>query len=282
MANRRDEETENWRDRNSERERYETDRERGENWPERENWASRNMNFEPRGQREGREWNEESGRGADRAFDREYESRGERGGGTRREAGGGGFETWGGRGNYAGAGGPGMSGRGDQGSYQGQGGGYEAGRGASGYQSSGWGGGRSWEYPHTAPQSGSRPGRYAGRGPKNWTRSDERIREDVNERLTQHPDIDASDIEVEVQNGEVTLKGTVDERYAKRAAEDVVEGVLGVKQVHNHLRVEARVGGRMGEQAQGAPGLTSSAGSNSSTSSPQSGSYREGTGRRSS
>lgn len=77
-----------------------------------------------------------------------------------------------------------------------------------------------------------------GRGPKNWTRSDDRIRDDVNERLAYHSDIDASEIEVEVHNGEVTLKGTVDHRHSKRVAEDVADGVNGVKQVHNQIRLE--------------------------------------------
>jgi BON domain/Pentapeptide repeats (8 copies) len=81
-------------------------------------------------------------------------------------------------------------------------------------------------------------GRFTGRGPKNWQRSDDRIREDVNERLTDHPEIDASEIDVQVKNGEVTLTGTVDERRVKRLAEDVTENVSGVREVHNQLKVQ--------------------------------------------
>ena len=81
-------------------------------------------------------------------------------------------------------------------------------------------------------------GRYAGRGPRGYQRADDRIRDDVNERLTRHPDIDASDIEVQVNNGEVILTGTVDHRDAKRMAEDVAEEVFGVREVHNQLRVQ--------------------------------------------
>src|SRR5262245_29949641 len=51
--------------------------------------------------------------------------------------------------------------------------------------------------------------RFAGRGPKNYKRSDERIEEDVCERLTENAELDASDITVQVQNAEVTLSGTV-------------------------------------------------------------------------
>jgi hypothetical protein len=81
-------------------------------------------------------------------------------------------------------------------------------------------------------------GRFTGRGPKGWQRSDDRIREDINERLTDHPHVDASEIEVTVKNGEVTLTGTVDERHAKRLAEDIAESVSGVREVHNQIRVQ--------------------------------------------
>lgn len=78
---------------------------------------------------------------------------------------------------------------------------------------------------------------YRGRGPKNYQRSDERIREEVCERLTMDHDVDASDIEVTVNGGVVTLSGSVHERYAKRTAEDICESVRGVKDVQNDLRV---------------------------------------------
>jgi hypothetical protein len=80
-------------------------------------------------------------------------------------------------------------------------------------------------------------GAFHGRGPKNYVRSDERIREDVCEHLLEHPYVDASDIEVIVRDGEVTLSGTVEARMVKRAAEDACDHVRGVKDVHNHLRV---------------------------------------------
>ena len=82
------------------------------------------------------------------------------------------------------------------------------------------------------------PGQYSGIGPKNYKRSDDRILEDVNEQLMRHHLIDASDIEVSVQDGEVTLRGSVDFRQTKRLAEDIVENVSGVKDVRNELRVQ--------------------------------------------
>ena len=90
---------------------------------------------------------------------------------------------------------------------------------------------RTEERGHSQGQS------HRGRGPRNYRRSDERIKEDINDRLTDYPYLDASDIEAEVSNGEVTLTGTVESRYAKRMAEDIAEDISGVKHVENRLRV---------------------------------------------
>ena len=83
------------------------------------------------------------------------------------------------------------------------------------------------------------PGPHAGRGPRGYQRSDERIREELNDRLTAHGHIDATDIECRVVNGEVTLTGFVDSRAAKRAAEDIADDLYGVREVHNQLRVRS-------------------------------------------
>jgi osmotically-inducible protein OsmY len=78
---------------------------------------------------------------------------------------------------------------------------------------------------------------YVGRGPRGYRRGDERIREDVCDRLTDEARIDASDIEVSVANGEVTLSGSVRTREEKRFTEDVIERVSGVREVNNSLKV---------------------------------------------
>ncbi len=117
----------------------------------------------------------------------------------------------------------------------------------------GWGGnwpesrfqqGHSWEDQrrggYGASSGFSRGGQFAGRGPRGYQRSDDRIREDISDRLTEHGDIDASDVEVNVQSGEVTLHGIVDSRYAKRLAEDLADSVSGVKDVRNELKVQQR------------------------------------------
>jgi osmotically-inducible protein OsmY len=79
---------------------------------------------------------------------------------------------------------------------------------------------------------------HRGRGPKNYSRSDERIREDVSDRLTEDPLVDASEIDVSVSSQEVTLSGTVHTRQQRRLAEDCAESVSGVKHVQNNLRVK--------------------------------------------
>lgn len=83
-------------------------------------------------------------------------------------------------------------------------------------------------------------GLFAGKGPRNYRRSDDRVREDINEVLTAHPQIDPSDIEVLVSNGEVTLEGAVDTRDDKRLAENIAWDVSGVKEVYNRLAVAHR------------------------------------------
>jgi hypothetical protein len=87
---------------------------------------------------------------------------------------------------------------------------------------------------------GTSYGRYSGVGPRGYKRSDDRIADDVNDRLTWHGYVDATDIEVDVNDGIVTLKGTVDNRRQKRMAEDAAEMVSGVWDVNNQLNVRNR------------------------------------------
>ena len=76
---------------------------------------------------------------------------------------------------------------------------------------------------------------HFGKGPKGYKRSDTRIQEDAQEALTHDPDVDASEIEVSVKDGLVTLSGSVPERKMKRLAEDCVEIVSGVIDVRNEI-----------------------------------------------
>ncbi len=81
-------------------------------------------------------------------------------------------------------------------------------------------------------------GQHRGRGPKSYIRPDERIREDVCDRLTDDQWIDASEIDVSVAGGEVTLSGYVNNREDKHWAEECAESVSGVTHVQNNLRVK--------------------------------------------
>ena len=82
-------------------------------------------------------------------------------------------------------------------------------------------------------------GPHTGKGPK---RSDQHIDDEVRRHLTQHGNLDASNIDVKVNNGEVTLTGTVDSRQSKRMAEQVVDSVPGVKDVTNQLKIQQQQG----------------------------------------
>ncbi len=78
---------------------------------------------------------------------------------------------------------------------------------------------------------------HAGKGPKGYKRSDEKIHDEICDLLTTHYDIDASELEVEVKEGVVTLGGAVESRRIKRLAEDLVADMNGVKDVRNQIKV---------------------------------------------
>lgn len=87
---------------------------------------------------------------------------------------------------------------------------------------------------------GQAGGQYRGRGPRGYRRSDERIREDICDCLTDDAQIDATNLEILVQEGEVTLSGTLGSRAEKRRTEDLCAAVSGVKDVHNNVRVASQ------------------------------------------
>lgn len=114
-------------------------------------------------------------------------------------------------------------------------------------------------------------------GPKGYQRSDERIREDLCERLAMSSRIDVREVEVTVTGGVVTLSGTVRDRQQKYRIEDIADEVYGVKDVHNQIRLAREAGasgnaGRTGDAGLsrpggtlgglGSPGTSSTAGSN--------------------
>ena len=76
-----------------------------------------------------------------------------------------------------------------------------------------------------------------GTGPMGRRRSDDALATEIHEILTQDPELDTNDIEVEVAGGAVTLTGTVESSDARMLAEELVESLTGVREVHNRLRV---------------------------------------------
>ena len=103
----------------------------------------------------------------------------------------------------------------------------------------------------TSAESGSSTatGGFRGLGPRGYQRSSERIREDICEWLTDDDEIDASDIEVDVERGIVTLRGSVSDRAQKRRAEDTAERARGVRDVRNQLELPTAMVDDLSERA---------------------------------
>jgi len=217
----------------------------------------RDWDYGRRGSYYGRGFQGNYGQGYQGGYGQGYYGQGSQGGSGQ------GFQGGYGQGSY-GQGFPGGYGRGYQGGsgqgYQGSYYGSQQGRfnrgygGGSSYYGSDWDQGdfdttpsASWSYT----EIWLIPGPFTGRGPRNYQRSDDKIQDDINDRLTQHGQLDAGEINVQVNNGEVTLTGTVNSRRDKRMAEDVAESVSGVTDVHNQLRVQQQnqqTGQRTGQQ----------------------------------
>ena len=91
--------------------------------------------------------------------------------------------------------------------------------------------------PGVERRSFRQEGPHRGRGPRGYVRSPARIYEDLCDRLTDNPFIDASDIEVTISGAEAILSGTVPDTIALRQAQAISEEVAGVSHVHNRLQV---------------------------------------------
>ena len=130
---------------------------------------------------------------------------------------------------------------------------YDAWRSGAGFPAAGFGFGPGEDPdPRGSDAQPTRPARgrgawagdwsdedYRGRGPRDFRRSDDRLREEVCERLTDDWAVDATEISVQVVDGEVTLTGIVPSREQRRRAEECVDHVSGVRDVFNQLRVQA-------------------------------------------
>ena len=163
---------------------------------------------------------------------------------------------------YGGFGSEGGSGRGSYG-YTREAYGFGAGgRGTGSESSSGPGRGREWDRSgiewagvergsgdsrstsSAAPRIGSR----GKRSPKGYTRSDERIREDVCDRLTESY-LECEEVTVTVKNGEVVLTGRAPSGETRRQIERIAEAVTGVQEVTNQIRTRRDEDGQDGSES---------------------------------
>lgn len=161
--------------------------------------------------------------------------------------------------------------------YPGAGGSAGGGMGGRGYQSGQWyqGGQSHGGYPENTEAFGERAGWYgrspagnSGRGaprakrtgPKNYQRSDERLKEHIIEKLMDNSSVDIGNLECDVKDGTVTLSGTVDTRSDRYEIENVVDDVWGVKDITNNIRVKSAQGADYGASGGSSYGSSASQG----------------------
>ena len=110
---------------------------------------------------------------------------------------------------------------------------------------------------HEWQRSKEQPGlltRLYARGPKGYKRSDERIKEDISERVWRAEYIDSSEVTIAVKDGAVTLSGTVPERWMRHEIENIADNCMGVQDIENSVRVQRPMIGGMGAEMAGARG----------------------------
>jgi hypothetical protein len=113
---------------------------------------------------------------------------------------------------------------------------------------------KGWDYDQNRAYSsvyGDTPGRpwredemynrnHRGKGPRGYRRSDERIMEDIIDRLNADRALDLSEIEIEVRDGDIYLSGNGRDRITRHRIEDIVNNVPGVKNIENAIRSRTR------------------------------------------
>jgi osmotically-inducible protein OsmY len=67
--------------------------------------------------------------------------------------------------------------------------------------------------------------------------TDDQVKDNVERLLSLNPDIRSADVDVSVDAGVVTLKGTVDMYWKKERAEDLASDIMGVVKVDNELAI---------------------------------------------
>jgi osmotically-inducible protein OsmY len=110
--------------------------------------------------------------------------------------------------------------------------------GARGQEGLGFPGEETWGEEQYRAERREEQGRQGtGRVKRGQRKSDASLAQEIHEILTKDPELDATDVEVEVDGGAVTLTGEVHDPHARLLAEELVESLPGVREVHNRLRV---------------------------------------------
>lgn len=77
--------------------------------------------------------------------------------------------------------------------------------------------------------------------PGAWERTDTDIAHSATLNLRWHAEVPAEKIKIDVENGWLTLQGSVDWNYQKAAAESAVRTLIGVRGVINEIKIAPRV-----------------------------------------
>lgn len=95
------------------------------------------------------------------------------------------------------------------------------------------------ERPKTADevQRAEERGRHDAQQPEGPTGA--RLAMKITARFTHHPDLDAKQIEVSIEQGKASLLGRVPDAASKQLAETLARSVEGVADVRNDLQVTA-------------------------------------------
>lgn len=88
------------------------------------------------------------------------------------------------------------------------------------------------------PRSESAREKHFGKGPKGWE-PDAGLKQKASIALYLNPFVDASEIEVSVENRCVFLTGTVHNRIQKKSAEYCIDDIPGVEDVINKLVIKS-------------------------------------------
>ena len=72
---------------------------------------------------------------------------------------------------------------------------------------------------------------------QNTQKSDDKIYDQIRQKLANDPDVKGAGFDVTVKNGAVTLNGAVHDEHAREKAEKLTKKVKGVTSVTNQLKV---------------------------------------------